>query len=99
MGDPKQASKFFNSQYRVDHADREIKEPLTTEPGKNSFISSIQMNGRQRSVPAASQNTATYLEQSMDAAKKDMLFEKFLRANHFSIGHKPKADPDHYKSI
>ena len=99
VGDPKQASKFFNSQYRVDHEEREIKGPLTTEPGKNSFRSSIQMNGRQRSMPANSQNTATYLEQNMEAAKKDMLFEKFLRANHFSIGHKPKADPDHYKSI
>ena len=35
----------------------------------------------------------------MDGAKKDMRFEKYLRANHFSIGHSPKAAPDHYKSI
>ena len=99
VGEPDKANKFYSTQYNVDHPERDIKEALSGEFGPNAFLSSIKMNGRQHAVQPASQNTTTYLEQSMDAAKKDMTFEKYLRANHFSIGHSPKAAPEHYKSI
>ena len=99
LGDDKRGPDFFHTQSMAGLPERDLAQAMTKEAGKSSFVSSIAMSGKQRSVPVVSQNKATYQEQNAAAAKADKRFEQFLRANHFDIGHASKAAPDHFKSI